>query len=218
MELIPQIAISFFVVIVSLTVHETAHAASAYALGDPTAKNMGRMSLNPLVHIDPIGTILLPILLAVMQLGVFGWAKPVPVNPANLRHPRRDDALVAAAGPVSNLVLACVSAFAIRSLLMLNLDSQGMYFIVFILVLMVRINIFLMLFNLLPIAPLDGSGVLQGFLSPQSWLKFRQLSQRFVIFFLLILLLTDWFYTFYLEPVSRVFFFGLQYIAGIRLI
>lgn len=217
MEMIPQIIISFIVIIVSLTVHELAHAASANALGDPTAKNMGRMTLNPLVHIDPVGTVLFPILLAVMGLGVFGWAKPVPVNPSNLRHPRRDDAIVSAAGPLSNLGLAILCALLVRGLILLNLNNNGAYFIMLILVLMIRINIFLMLFNLLPIGPLDGSGVLQGFLSPSSWLKFRMVSQRLVIVFLIILLLTDWFYRFYLLPFSSVFLYGLQFLAGIKL-
>ena len=100
--------------LVSLTIHEAAHAWTADQLGDPTARLLGRVSLNPLVHIDPIGTILLPLIAAVSGLPLIGWAKPVPVNVSQLRHPRRDFMLVAAAGPVSNLLQAVVGAVVFR--------------------------------------------------------------------------------------------------------
>ncbi len=95
---IATIVISIVVIIISLTFHEFAHAWVANRLGDPTAKNLGRMSINPLVHIDPVGTILFPLILSMTGLGVFGWAKPVPVNPGNLRNRRRDDALISSRG------------------------------------------------------------------------------------------------------------------------
>ena len=103
-------AIGFGIILISLTIHEAAHAWTADRLGDPTARMLGRLSLNPIVHIDPIGTLLLPILAAISGLPLIGWAKPVPVNSQNLRNPRRDFMLVAAAGPISNLLQATVVA------------------------------------------------------------------------------------------------------------
>ena len=108
------VAISFGVLLLSLTIHEAAHAWTADKLGDPTARVLGRVSLNPLVHIDWIGTVLLPIIAAVSNLPLIGWAKPVPVVLRNLRHPRRDFMIVAAAGPISNLLQALVAALLLR--------------------------------------------------------------------------------------------------------
>src|SRR3954463_5079048 len=102
--------IELIVLLLSLSVHESAHAWTADRLGDPTARRLGRVSLNPVVHIDPIGTLLLPIIAAISHLPLIGWAKPVPVNTRNLRHPRRDFMLVAAAGPISNLLQAIVAS------------------------------------------------------------------------------------------------------------
>src|SRR5689334_24259582 len=107
---VAQIAIGFIVLLFSLTIHEMAHAWTADRLGDPTARLLGRVSLNPLVHADPIGTILFPLIALVTHAPLIGWAKPVPVNPRQLSHPRRDYVLVAAAGPVSNLVIAFAAA------------------------------------------------------------------------------------------------------------
>src|SRR5207253_9974350 len=102
------------VLLFSLTIHETAHAWTADRLGDPTARLLGRISLNPLVHIDPVGTVLFPLIAAVSGVPLIGWAKPVPVNVRQLRHPRRDYVLVAAAGPGSNLVLALIASIVLR--------------------------------------------------------------------------------------------------------
>ncbi|MBN1879970.1 site-2 protease family protein [bacterium] len=216
--IIVSVIISMVVIIISLSVHEFAHAWVADYLGDPTAKNLGRMSLNPIVHIDPIGTIMLPLVLSFTGLGVFGWAKPVPVNLSNLRYPRRDDALVSIAGPASNLMLALFCSVIVRSLLFIGTESDGVHFILFILVSLIRINILLMLFNLLPISPLDGSGVIQMFLSPKALFNYKQLSRKITIVFLAILLLTNWIYIFYLQPVGNVFLRLLQIVAGVQLI
>src|SRR6266550_9137870 len=108
--------IEFIVLLLSLSIHESAHAWTADRLGDPTARNLGRVSLNPIVHVDPIGTILFPLLAIVAGVPLIGWAKPVPVNVQNLRHRRRDYVLVAAAGPASNLVLAVTVAIALQLL------------------------------------------------------------------------------------------------------
>jgi Zn-dependent protease len=158
---IASILLVFGVVLASLTVHEWAHAWTADRLGDPTARLLGRVSFNPVVHIDPIGTIVLP-LLAMFTTGfIFGWAKPVPVNISRFRNPKRDFMIVAAAGPASNLAIATAAALVFRSLG--GLESAGdpamrvLYFAV-------SINVLLAVFNMLPVPPLDGGNVLSGLL------------------------------------------------------
>lgn len=155
------------VLLFSLTVHEAAHAWSAYRLGDATAKRLGRMSLNPLVHIDPIGTLVLPIVAAVTGAPLIGWAKPVPVDTRQLGHPRRDFMLVAAAGPASNIVLAVAAALVLRlapgaAAGAGALDVAGP--IAGIAALALQVNLLLALFNMIPVPPLDGGNVLGGLL------------------------------------------------------
>lgn len=214
---IPFAIVMFVIVIISLTFHEYAHAATANALGDPTAKHLGRLSLNPLVHIDPIGTVLLPLMLSLIGLGAFGWAKPVPVNPGNFRRRRRDEALVSIAGPGANLVLATLATIVVRLLNPSANITEAKAFILFIFLSFIRINIFLMVFNMLPIMPLDGSGVIQYFMSPITLFAYRQMGQKLILIFMLIFLLTNWFHRFYLFPVSNLFLFILQKLAGVRL-
>jgi Zn-dependent protease len=150
--------------IISLSVHEAAHAWTADRLGDPTARMLGRLTLNPLAHIDWIGTVLFPLLMIYSNAPLLGWAKPVPVNMNNLRHPRRDFALVAVAGPVSNLLQGLVSAMLLMSLtrdevvMASDLTPAGLAFQFLIL------NISLAVFNMLPVPPLDGGNVLAGIL------------------------------------------------------
>ena len=153
--------IAFGIVLVSLTIHEAAHAWTADRLGDPTARLLGRVSLNPVVHIDTIGTLLLPLLAALSGLPIIGWAKPVPVNISRLRNHRRDFMIVAAAGPVSNLAQATIAG-----LLFQTLGSDAGFFSL-ILRAFVQINLLLAFFNLVPIPPLDGGNVLAGLL-PES--------------------------------------------------
>jgi len=158
-----SILIGFAIVIVALTIHEAAHAWTADRLGDPTARLLGRVSLNPLVHIDPIGTILLPLLAIFSGLPILGWAKPVPVNVSRLRHHRRDFMIVAAAGPISNLLQAFVIAGVFRTLY----DPSASDLLPAILKDAVSTNLVLAFFNLIPIPPLDGGNVLAG-LVPES--------------------------------------------------
>jgi Zn-dependent protease len=152
-------AVGFGVLLISLTIHEAAHAWTADRLGDPTARALGRVSLNPAVHVDPIGTLLLPLMAALTHLPLIGWAKPVPVNPRNLRHPRRDFMIVAAAGPISNLLQAVVLAGVIRVV-----PLPPAHLAVGILQEAVLVNLLLAFFNLIPVPPLDGGNVLAGLL------------------------------------------------------
>ena len=158
-----SILIGFAIVIVALTIHEAAHAWTADRLGDPTARLLGRVSLNPIVHIDPIGTILLPLLAMFSGLPILGWAKPVPVNISRLRHHRRDFMIVAAAGPASNLL----QAFVIAGVFRLLYDPSASDLLPAILKDAVTTNLILAFFNLIPIPPLDGGNVLAG-LVPES--------------------------------------------------
>ncbi len=152
-----QVLISFTVLILSLSVHEAAHAWSADRLGDPTARRLGRVSLNPVAHVDPIGTILFPLIAMLTRLPVIGWAKPVPVDIRNLHGSwRQKYMMIAAAGPGSNLVLATISAILLR-LIPIEPFSALFQTAVFI-------NVLLAVFNMVPVPPLDGGNVLSGLL------------------------------------------------------
>jgi Zn-dependent protease len=180
LDIVPAL-IEIAIVLASLTVHEAAHAWTADRLGDPTARMLGRVSFNPIVHIDPIGTLLLPLIAAISRLPVIGWAKPVPVNINRLRHPRRDFVLVAAAGPGSNLLIAAIMAIVFH---LTAPDVSDGYFVetsgpagLFgaIAYWAVRINVLLAVFNLIPVPPLDGGNVLAGLLPPQAASVFVQM-------------------------------------------
>ena len=185
-----SIVIQLFVLLFAITVHEASHGWAANKFGDPTAFNLGRVTLNPLAHIDPFGTIILPILLSLARMPAFGWAKPVPVNPYNLRRPRRDNLWISFAGPAANLTVAA-SAWAVLMVLKTANDRVGLFIkvmingffrqlgfslpvlqpgfyplegLALILLMMILLNAYLAMFNLIPIPPLDGSGILMGLL------------------------------------------------------
>jgi Zn-dependent protease len=157
---IESILILFAILVASLSFHEAAHAFTADRLGDPTARQLGRITLNPLAHIDWIGTVLFPLVAIYSRLPLIGWAKPVPVSMANLRSPRRDFALIAAAGPASNLLLAGV----VSAILAIAGGTLGSQMFTAVLYNLVSLNVMLAVFNMIPVPPLDGGNVLAGLL------------------------------------------------------
>lgn len=162
-----EMALRIPVLLLALTVHEFAHAYTAFRLGDPTAQRMGRCSLNPFVHLDPIGALFL-------LIGPIGWAKPVPVNPLNLRNPQRDDLLISGAGPASNLAMALLFALGLRLLrwqaawMLQTLGSQGLHAAESLLLVGVYLNVGLAVFNMIPAYPLDGFHVLSNLAKGES--------------------------------------------------
>lgn len=193
------------IILVSLSVHEFAHAFVANIFGDPTAKNEGRLTVNPIAHWDKIGTTLLVGLLLLRSIGiavpVFGWGKPVPVNEDNFENPRIQGLQVAMAGPISNFILAFLFALLAKLAVGSPMLSQS-------LVLAVYINIFLMFFNLIPVPPLDGSRILRLFISDRFYFG---LSSNPIIFFVLLFFV----FTYLLTYISRLSDFLSQYLLGI---
>ena len=166
--------IFFLVVVPSVILHEISHGWAARALGDDTAARAGRLSLNPLVHVDPVGTLIVPAVMALAGYGVFGWAKPVPVKTARLRHPRNQAVLVSLAGPLTNLVLALIGAFVFvavfRTTFNTTVNASMTPSVLSRVVLFFSVaNIGLMAFNLIPIPPLDGSVVFERALPARYW-------------------------------------------------
>ena len=188
------IILSVLILIISVSIHESAHAWTANKLGDPTAKHLGRISLNPFVHIDPVGTVLVPILLLLVNLPLVGWAKPTPFNPWNLSNPRRDSALISFAGPLSNFFVATMLSIFFRMGLLSFISpfGTGSDFSVLgpierfsvIASLALILNLILGIFNLLPIAPLDGFKVVAGILPRDlalRWSEFERIGPLVLI-------------------------------------
>jgi len=207
-----RVFISFIVLLFSLTVHETAHAWTASRLGDQTARLQGRVSLNPVVHADIVGTVLFPLLAILGNIPLIGWAKPVPVSVRNLRNGRRDYVLVAAAGPASNLLLAIGASIALDLLTIspMRLGEPNMSVpIASLLSAAIRINVLLAVFNMLPIPPLDGGNVLGGLLPRQLGVKFDALMRPYGFILLYALLLTRGF-DYLVVPPARFLLSWLQ--------
>jgi Zn-dependent protease len=186
--LVPALIVVGIMLLVAFPIHEFAHAFAAYRLGDGTAKLFGRLTLNPVVHFDPLGGTLLAITVIASALSGsffgFGWAKPTPVNPMNLRAGRWGEAIVAAAGPASNFVLAVAGALPLRYIIATQMDVPELFFN--FLFLFVYINLILMVFNFLPIPPLDGSKVLFAFLDPMTERRIRPVLEQYGFLILLL--------------------------------
>jgi Zn-dependent protease len=177
--------------VIAIVFHEVSHGYVAKLLGDPTAQERKRLTLNPLRHVDPVGTVILPGFLALVGAPVFGWAKPVPVNASRLRNPRFGMMAVAAAGPGSNLVMAALAAVGLGLIAQFFGNAEpgpAVGFLVANLVNFIGINIFLALFNLLPIPPFDGSHIVEGLLPREAARKYAGF-QRYGILLLVVVLL-----------------------------
>jgi len=191
-----QIAIWLIPLVIAIVFHEVAHGYVARTLGDHTAERLGRLTLNPVRHVDPVGTVVVPMVLALAHAPIFGWAKPVPVVAAQMHNPRRDMALVALAGPASNLVLATITALVIGIVSSWSgggLPAQGVAgFFSYNLINFLMINVFLAIFNMLPLPPFDGGHVVEALLPRGLAVEYAKL-HRFafpVMLFLLVILPT----------------------------
>lgn len=205
----PDFIFIIVILIMSVVVHELAHGYSALWLGDSTAKYAGRLTLNPIKHLDPIGSVLVPLLLYILPGNlIFGWAKPVPYNPYNLRNQKWGEAIVAAAGPLTNILIAVIFGLVVRLGAASGIFSTAFIDLASIVVFM---NIILAIFNLVPIPPLDGSKILFSVL-PYHMQRFRLILEQFglilVIFFIFVL----WRFIF---PVVLWFFYLITGPAGI---
>lgn len=198
---IEVILAEFAILVLSLSFHEAAHAWTANRLGDPTARLLGRLTLNPIKHVDLIGTVVFPLVAMVSGLPLIGWAKPVPVDMRNLREPRRDFAVVAAAGPISNLLMALVAALLYRSVTGAADLSASTAMTGEVLRFVVVINTLLAVFNMIPVPPLDGGNVLMGLVPERvahtiGWLRPYGFMILYVLMFSGVLTQVVW-------PVSR---------------
>lgn len=221
MDRLFSILLSALAVIIGIVVHESAHALAAYILGDSTARSRGRISLNPLAHIDPFGTVLLPLLMVLAGGPVFAYAKPVPVYLGNLKNPKRDEVLVALAGPLSNILVAFVAALVYGVLLGavlipgLSAGTLSLGFangIASFLVTLMSVNLSLTFFNLIPLPPLDGSSILVLFLKGEALRTYYEI-QRYSMPILIIVLyllpsitgidLVGWYFEFTVYPLMN---------------
>lgn len=221
MDRLFSILLSALAVIIGIVVHESAHALAAYVLGDSTARSRGRISLNPLAHIDPFGTVLLPLLMVLAGGSVFAYAKPVPVYLGNLKNPKRDEVLVALAGPLSNILVAFIAALVYGVLLGavlvpgLSAGTLSLGFangIASFLVTLMSVNLSLAFFNLIPLPPLDGSSIIVLFLKGEALRTYYEI-QRYSMPILIIVLyllpsitgidLIGWYFDFTVYPLMN---------------
>ena len=192
-----EIILLIIILLFSITIHEYAHGLMAYKLGDNTPKISGRLTINPLKHIDILGTIIMPILLIIVTNGIFafGYAKPVPINPYNFKNPRKDIMWVGLAGPASNFLIALILSIILRMDLLGGIIKEALQY-------GVVINLILFIFNLIPLPPLDGSRIVSAFLSYKT--AYRYLKLETVGFIIIILLLVNGMFEWFLKPALRV--------------
>jgi len=212
---VQQIAAWVMPVLLAITVHETAHGWVARRFGDKTAQMLGRLTLNPIKHIDPVGTILVPAVMLLLPGGfVFGWAKPVPVDWRNFKHPKQDMAWVAVAGPASNLLMALAWALAARVALGMSTDNWIALPLLFMGVAGIFINTILMVLNLLPLPPLDGGRVVTGLLPAPYAYQFARIEPYG--FFILVALLVTGVLGVVMWPVVKLFLQLMASVAGMK--
>ena len=204
---IPYIICSILAFVPAIVLHEMGHALAAYKLGDPTAKKAGRLSFNPIKHIDPFGMVILPLMLMAMNMPIFGYAKPVPYNPRYFENPRKGDLIVGLAGPAANLVQAllgtaiawaCYAALPLASMVNGNVFFQ--YLFLYFIPYYVLINLFLMFFNLLPIPPLDGSSIFAFFCPEKHLPTYYRIQQYALPIFLVVIILVP--YVLHIDPIG----------------
>jgi Zn-dependent protease len=195
------------ILIISVVVHEVSHGYAALALGDHTARHAGRLTLNPLPHIDPVGSIFIPLVMSLFGGVIFGWAKPVPYNPYNLRAGKWGPALVAIAGPASNLLIAFVFGLGVRFADVLAISSPA---VLGLMQMIVLLNIVLAIFNLIPVPPLDGSKILFT-LIPYRWRGIQEVLERYQLLLIIIVIF------FLVELVSPIMFYLFGLLTGVTL-
>ena len=204
---IPYIVCSILAFVPAIVLHEMGHAFAAYKLGDPTAQSQGRLSFNPLNHIDPFGTVILPFMLMAMNMPIFGYAKPVPYNPQYFENPRKGDLIVGLAGPAANLLQAvlgvviawiCYTALPLSQIV--NANEILAYVFLYFLPYYVLINLFLMFFNLLPVPPLDGSSIFAFFCPVEHLNMYYKIQQYALPIFLVVIIVVPEFL--HIDPIG----------------